>query len=94
MATRCAVALAVMLFAALNIHQGDGLTELHFGIFVYLAFLLGYRDWRPIVLAALVIALHHLGFNYLQLWGYGARCFTRPALSTSGWTMSKPSAFA
>lgn len=80
--TRCAVAVGVMVFAALNIHQGDGLTELHFGIFVYLAFLLAYRDWRPIIVAAAVIAVHHLSFYYLQEWDYGVRCFTRPALST------------
>ncbi|HEX8606214.1 MAG TPA: methyl-accepting chemotaxis protein [Pseudoduganella sp.] len=82
MATRCAVAVAVMVFAALNIHQGAGLTELHFGIFVYLAFLLAYRDWRPIVVAAAVIALHHLSFHYLQEANYGVLCFTRPQLST------------
>ncbi|MFA9217189.1 MAG: methyl-accepting chemotaxis protein [Sphingomonadaceae bacterium] len=80
--TRCAVALAVMVYAALNIHQADALSELHFGIFVYLAFLLAYRDWRPIVVAAVAIAVHHLSFNYLQEWGYGVRCFTKPALST------------
>jgi methyl-accepting chemotaxis protein len=81
-ATRSAIAIAVMVFAALNIHQGAGLTELHFGIFVYLAFLLAYRDWRPIVLAAAVIALHHLSFHYLQELNYGVMCFTRPQLST------------
>ncbi|WP_374361589.1 methyl-accepting chemotaxis protein [Pseudoduganella danionis] len=80
--TRCIIAVALMVFAALNIHQGAGLTELHFGIFVYLAFLLAYRDWRPIVVAAGVIAVHHLSFHYLQEWGYGVMCFTRPQLST------------
>lgn len=80
--TRNVVAMSIMIFAALNIHQGAGLTELHFGIFVYLAFLLAYRDWRPIVTAAGVIAVHHLSFHYLQEWGYGVMCFTRPQLST------------
>ncbi|WP_432380047.1 methyl-accepting chemotaxis protein [Duganella sp. P38] len=80
--TRCVVGAAVMVFAALNIHQANGLTELHFGIFVYLAFLLAYRDWRPIVVAAALIAVHHLSFHYLQEWGYGVMCFTRPQLST------------
>jgi len=28
-------------------HQAMGMNELHFGIFVLLAFLLSYRDWRP-----------------------------------------------
>ncbi|MYN01929.1 chemotaxis protein [Pseudoduganella sp. DS3] len=80
--TRCAAAASLMVFAALNIHQGNGQTELHFGIFVYLAFLLAYRDWRPIVVAAGVAALHHLGFYYLQIWNYGVMCFSRPVLST------------
>ncbi|NYE61313.1 methyl-accepting chemotaxis protein [Duganella sp. 1224] len=80
--TRCVVAVSVMVFAALNIHQAAALTELHFGIFVYLAFLLAYRDWKPIVVAAAVIAVHHLSFHYLQEWGYGVMCFTRPQLST------------
>jgi methyl-accepting chemotaxis protein len=80
--TRCAAAASVMVFAALNIHQAAGLTELHFGIFVYLAFLLAYRDWKPIVVAAGVAAVHHLSFHYLQEWGYGVMCFTRPQLST------------
>ncbi|PWF48803.1 methyl-accepting chemotaxis protein [Massilia glaciei] len=79
---RCLVAFCLMVFAALNIHQGKGLTELHFGIFVYLAFLLAYFDWRPIVVAALTIALHHLSFHYLQQWQYALYCFTRPQLST------------
>ena len=45
--TRMSVAASLMVFCALNIHQMYGLAELHFGIFVLLAFLLCYRDWRP-----------------------------------------------
>ena len=80
--TRCAAAAGLMVFAALNIHQGNAQTELHFGIFVYLAFLLAYRDWKPIVVAAGLIAVHHLSFYYLQTANAGVLCFTRPALST------------
>jgi methyl-accepting chemotaxis protein len=83
-ASSSVIAVAVMVFAALNIQQGAGMTELHFGIFVYLAFLLAYRDWRPIVVAALVIAVHHLGFHYLQEAAYGgALCFERPSLGVT-----------
>ena len=78
--TRLAVAAALMVFCALNIHQAFGMAELHFGIFVMLAFLLCYRDWRPIVLAAGVAAIHHLSFNYFQELGYGVMCFTKPGL--------------
>ncbi|MBL8267209.1 MAG: hypothetical protein JNL55_12540, partial [Steroidobacter sp.] len=78
--TRLSVAASLMVFCALNIHQAFGLTELHFGIFVLLAFLLCYRDWRPIVMAAGVAAVHHLSFYYFQELGYGVMCFTKPSL--------------
>jgi methyl-accepting chemotaxis protein len=78
--TRLCVAASLMVFCALNIHQAYGMIELHFGIFVLLAFLLCYRDWRPIVMAAGVAAVHHLSFNYLQQAGFGVNCFTTPGL--------------
>src|SRR5271157_3059633 len=46
--TRCAIAAALMVFAALQIHQAHGMIEVHFSIFVLLAFLLFYRDWIPL----------------------------------------------
>lgn len=64
--TRCVVAAALMVFTALHIHQAHGMIEVHFGVFVLLAFLLVYRDWIPIVVAAGVIAVHHLVFDWLQ----------------------------
>ena len=79
LATRLAVSVALMLFCALNIHQAHGMTELHFGIFVLLAFLVCYQDWR-VIIAAATAAVHHLTFNYLQEWGYPAVCFTRPGI--------------
>ena len=78
--TRIVVATALMMFAALHIHQAAGMTEVHFGIFVLLAFLLCYRDWTVIAAAAGVIALHHLSFNFLQEQGYGVLCLTRPGI--------------
>ncbi|MDD3675267.1 methyl-accepting chemotaxis protein [Thauera propionica] len=70
--SRLAVASAFMVFSALNIQQVGGAIEAHFGIFVLLAFLLYYRDWKPVLLAAVLIAIHHLAFNYLQAlnWGF------------------------
>jgi methyl-accepting chemotaxis protein len=79
--TRSSVAAALMVFSGLHIHQAAGTSELHFGIFVLLAFLLVYRSWFVILVAAVVIAVHHLSFNYLQEWGYGVVCFTRPGLA-------------
>jgi methyl-accepting chemotaxis protein len=78
--TRLSVGVSMMVFCALNIHQAYGMTELHFGIFVLLAFLVFYQDWRVIVAAAVVVALHHLSFNQLQELGYGTMCLTQPRL--------------
>jgi methyl-accepting chemotaxis protein len=78
--TRMSVAVALMLFCALHIHQAHGMTELHFGIFVLLAFLVCYQDWRVIVAAAATAAVHHLSFNYLQEWGFPALCFRHPGI--------------
>ena len=75
LASRLVIAAALMVFSGLLIHQSHGLIEMHFGIFALLAFLLYYRDWRPVVMATVVIALHHLIFNYLQEWGYGVHVF-------------------
>ncbi len=69
--SRLAMAAAFMIFAALTIQQARGQIESHFGIFVLLAFLLYYRDWRPIVFAAGVIAVHHLTFNFMQAANLG-----------------------
>lgn len=73
--TRSAVAAAFMIFSALTIHQGKGMIELHFIIFVLLAFLLQYRDWIPVLVGTAVIAVHHLSFNYLQSSGLGVYVF-------------------
>ncbi|CAM5200426.1 methyl-accepting chemotaxis protein [Alishewanella longhuensis] len=58
--------VSFMLFAALHIHQAQGLTEIHFGIFVLLAILFAFRDAWVIIIAATVIAVHHLLFMWLQ----------------------------
>lgn len=67
---RCLVAIALMVMSALHIHQSHGTVEMHFSIFVLLAFLIYYRDWLPIVIGTVVIAVHHLLFFQLQLSGY------------------------
>jgi methyl-accepting chemotaxis protein len=73
--TRLLIAAVFMGFSALIIQQMHGMIEMHFAIFVLLAFLLFYRDWLPLVAAALLIALHHLGFCYLQNHGMGVYVF-------------------
>lgn len=68
---RISYGISFMFFSALHIHQSMGMTELHFGIFVLLAVLTAFRDWRVIVVAAATIAVHHLLFMYLQIKNTG-----------------------
>jgi methyl-accepting chemotaxis protein len=79
--TRMTVAAAVMIFCGLNIHQSHGMDLLHLGIFVLLALLVIYEDWRIILAAAALIMLHHVLFNYLQAAHYRLWCFSAPNLS-------------
>lgn len=67
--TRLTYAFILMAYSALLIQLGDGETEYHFSVFVLLSVLLAWRDWRPLIMGAGVIAVHHLVFNYLQAYG-------------------------
>ena len=66
----------LMVTVALQLQLGRGITELHFGVFVSLALLLLYRDWRPILMGAGVIAVHHVLFDRLQAAGFAVYCTT------------------
>ncbi|AUG08198.1 methyl-accepting chemotaxis protein [Pseudomonas sp. S09G 359] len=66
---RCALGAGLMVMAALHINQAQGVIESHFGIFALLAVLTFYRDWLPILVAALTIAAHHVVFHALQHQG-------------------------
>jgi len=72
------LAVIAMLMIALHIQVGLGQNLFHFGVFAILALLLVYRDWRVVLLAATVIAVHHALFNALQGAGWGVICFTEP----------------
>ena len=76
----CRVGMAVlsMVMVSLHIHVGLGQNLFHFGVFVTLAILLIYRDWRIPVVAAVLIALQHAVFNVLQQAGIGVVCFAKP----------------
>ena len=67
--SRLSFGAALMAFSALFIQQHAGLIEMHFHVFLGLAFLVRYRDPSALISAALLIALHHLGFNYCQEQG-------------------------
>jgi PAS domain S-box-containing protein len=58
--TRYVVAVAQMLTSALSIHLTGGRIESHFHIFVSLAFLAFYRDYRVLIPATIVVIADHL----------------------------------
>ena len=67
--TRVFMGLGLMAMTALHVHQAHGMIEMHFGFFAFLALLLYYHDWKPIVASAGLVAVHHLSFYYLQQSG-------------------------
>jgi methyl-accepting chemotaxis protein len=73
--TRVGIGVILMAYSGLLIHQTGGMIEMHFHVFGALAFLLMYRDWRPLVAAAGFIAVHHLLFQHLQMRGVGVFVF-------------------
>jgi len=69
--TRLYIGIAFMVLTGLHIHQMNGMIEFHFGLFVLLAFLSVFRDWRVIVAGTVTAVFHHLAFWYLQAQGLG-----------------------
>ncbi|OJF70048.1 chemotaxis protein [Alteromonas sp. V450] len=67
--SRHAMAIGVQLLTALHIHQSFGLIEVHFEIFVLLAFLSVFRDWKVVATGTAVVAVHHISFFLLQSGG-------------------------
>ncbi|HEX5324536.1 MAG TPA: methyl-accepting chemotaxis protein, partial [Capsulimonadaceae bacterium] len=78
--SRCVIALALMIFSALYIQQTHALIETHFHVFCALAFLLAYRDWKPIVAGSIGIALHHITFAILQFSGQPLYVYTSESI--------------
>lgn len=64
---RIVIGVLIMGFPIIMIQQHLGRIEMHFHIFVVLAFMSLYKDIMPIIASALTIAVHHLLFTYLQL---------------------------
>jgi len=65
--SRIMIGILIMGFPIIMIQQHLGRIEMHFHIFVVLAFMSLYKDIMPIIAGALTIAVHHLLFTYLQL---------------------------
>jgi methyl-accepting chemotaxis protein len=66
-ASRIIIGVLIMGFPIIMIQQHLGRIEMHFHIFVVLAFMSLYKDVLPTIASALTIAVHHLLFTYLQL---------------------------
>jgi methyl-accepting chemotaxis protein len=78
LAGRLVVTFAQVALVALHIQLSRGMLEFHFGVFVTLALLMVYRDWRIVVWAAALFAVHHVLFDRLQAAGFGFYCTTQP----------------
>lgn len=81
--TRHAIAVASMIFACLHIHQLNGLIEVHFEIFILMAFLIIFSDWKIFISAITLIAVHHLSFYFMQVNGVGVYVFDQDRLMFS-----------
>ena len=62
------IAMAMMLFSVIFIQQHLGRIEMHFHVFIALAILTLYKDIIPLIIAAATTVIHHIVFNYLQLY--------------------------
>ncbi len=78
LASRVWLCTALVALVALHIQLTRGTIEYHFGVFVALAIVLVWRDWRLIVLTAALFAVHHVLFDRLQAADFGVYCTTKP----------------
>jgi len=78
--TKHASALAAMIFACLHIHQLNGLIEAHFEIFILMAVLIIFSDWKVFISAATLVAIHHLSFYFMQINGAQVYIFDQDRL--------------
>jgi methyl-accepting chemotaxis protein len=78
--SRMILTFVMCSFVTLHIHLSKGMPQFHFGVFVTLALLLVYRDWRPIVVAATLFALSQVVMDRLQARGLPVWCLPQPNL--------------
>ncbi|KPZ57200.1 MULTISPECIES: methyl-accepting chemotaxis protein [Pseudoalteromonas] len=69
------VAAAIMMFSFLHIQQAFGLIEIHFEIFILMAMLIMFVNWRVFITAIIFVAIHHLSFYFLQIQNTGFYVF-------------------
>jgi len=75
---RALVAVGLMLFSVIFIQQHFGRIEMHFHIFIAMGILTLYKDVVPVFVAAATTLIHHLVFNYLQM--YDISLFEMPVM--------------
>lgn len=80
--SRLALPAVMMMAVGLHIHVGMGRVEYHFGVFVTLALLLIYQDWRPIAVAAVTVAVQHIVTDRLQAAGFAVYCLSASNFNT------------
>ena len=59
------VSTGLLLAAAALVAAGGGLTDLHFGFFLVIGLISIYQDWTVLLLAVVLITIHHLVIGYL-----------------------------
>lgn len=64
--SRITIGASFMAFSMIFIQQHLGRIEMHFHIFVAIAFLIRYKDIAPVLSAALTVTVHHALFNLAQ----------------------------
>lgn len=68
-ASRMIFAVLLIMYPMIFIQQHLGRIEMHFHIFVVIAFMSVYKDFRPVLISGAVIILHHVLANELQARG-------------------------
>lgn len=81
-ASRLLLTFALTGLVIMHIQLARGVTEFHFGVFVSLALVMVYLDWRPVVFAAAIYAVHHIVFDRLMAAGFGVYCLSEPDFAT------------
>lgn len=75
--TRIIMGMSFMLYSGIFIQQSLGQIEMHFHVFIALAFFIRYKDILPLLAATVTVAVHHFAFNYMQMEGvtfWGTPC--------------------
>ncbi|MFZ2988755.1 methyl-accepting chemotaxis protein, partial [Ideonella sp.] len=76
--SRLSIASALAAQVMLQVHLVAGHLAAHFNVFITLSVLLVWRDWRPIVAAACLFAVHHVGFDRMLASGIAVYCLSQP----------------